>query len=404
MHYGTSTLLQEEQYMAMGSTSSQSPVSEERQYASPYEPRQKLSLLSILLTLLAILALLHFTSSINMTYPLNAVNNCTQLILNNDYTKSIPRFTSSQHLTAVQLVNELTGGQPAAMVQVANSDAEHRLDLYVYGCSIQDTMPKLTLLFKQQGLVEGTAVITQAHTLSISQLDTSLDLDAQTQLLPLQQNIYREYRWTKGALVQTVFPGLYPVTSRREAEELQDEANKGQTPPGADPLTTAKEMAQDLFRWPESKMHATLQDSNTTTAHVLLVHDNPHLEVTVTLNRLIEHTSSGLWFVTGAHTVGITVDQAPVAIPLASPMSIQGTIKQIDGHVNIRIFDHTLTRLLQPAQSQPVLTVHPNGRYTLTTSFRNPLPNQPGLLLVEDIPSDTSKDAGLLLLTSVLLG
>src|SRR5690349_5948014 len=114
MHYGTSTLLQEEQYMAMGSTSSQSPVSEERQYASPYEPRQKLPLLSILLTLLAILALLHFTSSINMTYPLNAVNNCTQLILNNDYTKSIPRFTSSQHLTAVQLVNELTGGQPAA--------------------------------------------------------------------------------------------------------------------------------------------------------------------------------------------------------------------------------------------------------------------------------------------------
>ena len=151
-------------------------------------------------------------------------------------------------------------------------------------------------------------------------------------------------------------------------------------------------------------MHATLQDSNTTTAHVLLVHDNPHLEVTVTLNRLIQHTSSGLWFVTEAHTAGITVDQAAVAIPIASPMSIQGSIKQIDGHVDVRIFDHTLTHLPQPAQSQLAFTARPNGRYRLTTSFSNPLPNQPGLLLIEDIPSDKSKDAGLLLLTSVLLG
>jgi hypothetical protein len=354
---------------------------------------------------LVILALLHFTSSINLTYPINAVNNCPKFILNHDYAKSIPRFTSTQHIAAVQLVNELAGGQPAVMVQVANADAEHRLDIYVYGCSIQDTLPKLTLLFKQQGLVEGTAVITQAHTLSISQLDTSLGPDAEAQLLPLQQNVYREYRWTKGALVQTVFPGLYPVISRSEAEELQDEANKGQTAPGGDPLTLAKEMAQDLFRWPDSKMHATLQDSNMTTAHVLLVHDNPHLEVTVTLNRLIQHTSSGLWFVTEAHTEGITVDQAPVvAIPIASPMSIQGFIRQIDGHVDVRLFDHTLTRLSQPEQSQSAFTVRPNGRYTLTTSFSNPLPNQPGLLLIEDIPSDKSKDAGLLLLTSVLLG
>lgn len=389
--------------MAMGSTSSQSRASEELQHARPCEPRHGLPLLSILLTLLAILTLLHFTAPINLTYPINAVNNCPKFILNHDYTKSIPRFTSTQHIAAVQLVNELTGGQPAVMVQVANADAEHRLDIYVYGCSIQDTLPKLTLLFKQQGLVEGTAVITQAHTLSISQLDTSLGSDAQTQLLPLQQNVYCEYRWTKGALVQTVFPGLYPVTSRSEAEELQDEANKGQTVPGEDPLTLAKEMAQDLFRWPDSKMHATLQDSNTTVAHVLLVHDNPHLEVTVALNRLIQHTSSGLWFVTAAHTAGITVDQAAVTIPIASPMSIQGTIKQIDGHVDVRLFDHTLTRLPQPAQSQSAFTVRPNGHYTVTTSFSNPLPNQPGLLLIEDIPSDKSKDAGLLFLTSVLL-
>lgn len=392
--------------MAMGSTTSQSQTSEKPQHPTACEQRQGLPLLNILLTLLAIMTLLHFTASINLTYLINAVNNCPKLIRTNDYTKNIPPLTRMQHITTVQLVSELTGEQPATMVQVVNTDAEHRLDIYIYGCSIQDTIPKLRLLFKQQGLIDGTAVITQAHTLSIGLLDTSLGPDAQTQLLPLQQNIYREYRWTKGALVQTIFPALYPVTSRSEAEELQNEANQGQTTPGINPLITAQEMARDLFRWPDSKMQATLQDTNTTTAHVLLVHDNPRLEVTVTLNRLIQHTSSGLWFVTGAHTAGITVNQVPIAIPVASPMSVQGTIKHIDGHVDVRLFDHTLTLLSKPTQSNyPNFIVHTNGHYTATTPYNNPIiPNQPGLLLIEDIPSKKSKDAGLLLLTSVLLG
>lgn len=394
--------------MAIGSTAPQSQVRQEPQHAPLDKPRRGLPLLSVLLTLLAIMVLLQLTASINITYPINDVNNCYKLIRTNDYTKSIPPLTRTQYVTSVQLVNELMRGEPAAMVQVANTDAEHQLDIYIYGCSIQDTMPKLRLLFKQQGVVDGTAVITQAHTLSISQLDTSLSPDTDAQLLPLQQNIYREYRWTKGALVQTVFPGLYPVTSRSEAEELQDDANKGDTFPEDDPLTTAKEMARDLFRWPDSKMHATLQDSNTTTAHVLLVHDSPHLKVTVTLNRLIQHTSSGLWFVTGAHTAGITVDPSPVTTPIASPMSVQGTIKHIDGHVDLRLFDHTLTLLPKPAHPNypalPTFTVQPNGHYTATIPYSGQMPNQPGLLLIEDIPSDKSKDTGLLLLTSVLLG
>ena len=167
-------------------------------------------------------------------------------------------------------------------------------------------------------------------------------------------------------------------------------------------------MAQDLFRWPASKIHATLQDRNNTTAHVLLVHDKPRLKVTVTLNRLIQHTSNGLWFVTAAHTGSITIDPAPIAIPIASPMSVEGTIKHITGHVDIQLFDHTLTLLPKSAQPKhpilPAFTARANGRYTATISYSNPTPNQLGLLLIEDSPSDKSKDTGLLLLTNVLLG
>ena len=214
----------------MGSPTSQSQADQKPQISAPHKQWQGPPLLTILLTLLAMMTLLHFTAAININFPANALNNCSQLIRTNDYTKSIPQLRRTQHIAAVQLVNELTGGQSAAMVQVADTGAQQLLDVYIYGCSMHHTRPKLALLFKQQGLIEGTAVITQAHTLSISQLDTSLEPDADAQLLPLQENVYREYRWIKGALVQTVFPGLYPVTSRSEAEELQDKANRGELP------------------------------------------------------------------------------------------------------------------------------------------------------------------------------
>ena len=233
----------------MGSIASQSQIGKGPQLTAPCKQSKRPPLLTILLALLAVIALLRLIAAIHVAYPANTANNCADLIRNNDYTKNIPQLTRTQQITAVQLVNELTGGQPAAMVQVADTSPQQLLDIYIYGCSMQHPTPMLALLFKQQRLVEGTAVITQAHTLSIGQLDTSLGPDADTQLLPLQQNIYHEYRWIKGALVQTIFPGLYPVTSRSEAEELQDQANKGPLP-WDDPLTTAKQMAQDLFTGP----------------------------------------------------------------------------------------------------------------------------------------------------------
>jgi hypothetical protein len=89
-------------------------------------------------------------------------------------------------------------------------------------------------------------------------------------------------------------------------------------------------------------------------------------------------------------------------------MSIQGTIKHITGHIDIQLFDHTLTLLPKSVQPKhptlPALTARANGHYTATISYSNPIPNQPGLLLIEDIPSDKSKNTGLLLLTNVLLG
>ncbi|MBV9229335.1 MAG: hypothetical protein JOZ18_08475 [Chloroflexi bacterium] len=358
--------------------------------------------LTIILSILALLALIHFIAVTHTAYPTLPITNCLELIRNTDYTKFVQLQPETQELGAVQLVDELIDGQPAALVPVTDSSSQHRLDVYIYGCSIQKQRPTLTLLFKHQGLIQGTVDVTGANTLSIGELDTTLPQDASAQLQPLQQSVYREYIWHNGTFVQTVFPGLYPVISRSEAEALQNQANNGQALPWTDPLVTAQQMAQDILHWSSSDLQVTMQDNDGTTAHVLLAELHPRTEVTATLARLVQHTNTGLWFVTSAQTRSITLEQTALHIPIASPMTIQGTIAQTNGHITAQLFDHTLTPI--PILNKAPLSVSENGTYTGTLLYTNNIPDQPGLLLIKSIPPDGSLASGQLLLTNVLLG
>ncbi len=367
------------------------------------QKKRKPHLLTILLALLALLALLHFIAVTHTAYPTITPTDCLGLIRHTDYMQIIDIQHATQQLEAVQFVDELVGGQPAAMLQVTDSSAQHLLDVYVYGCSMQQKQPTLALLFKRQGLIQGTASITRAHTLSIGQLDTTLSADASALLQPLQQNVYQEYRWQHSTFQQVKFPGLYPVTSRSEAEALQDQADTGQTFPWSDPTATAVQMAQDLFHWPTNHIPEKLLDNDGTTAHVLLTQTRSCCTVRITLTRLVQPTSKGLWFVTGAQTPNITSEQTTPALPIASPMSIQGTVIQslTQGRSTPLLFDHTLTPIAVLNGSK--LTIQTNGHYSGTLFYHNSVADQPGLLLIEILPRAQSTAAGQLLLTNVLL-
>jgi hypothetical protein len=374
----------------------QLPVTPDRQKHKGVRP------LTIILSILVLLALVHFIAVTHTAYPTVPITNCLELIRNTDYTKFVQLQPETQELGAVQLVDQLIDGQPAALVPVTDSSPQHRLDAYVYGCSMHKQHPTLTLLFKQQDLIQGTIGVTSANTLSIGEMDTTLPQDAGVQLQPLQQNVYREYIWRNGTFVQTVFPGLYPVLSRGEAEALQDQANNGQVLPWTDPLATTQQMAQDLLHWSHSDLQVRMQDNDGTTAHILLVQQHSHIEVTVTLARLIQPTNTGLWFVTGAQTQGIALEQTALHTPIASPMTIQGTTTLTNGDTRAQLFDHTLTPI--PILNKVPLNVSTNGAYTGTLLYTNNVPDQPGLLLIESMPTDSSLKSGQLLLTNVLLG
>ena len=374
-------------------------------------------LLVLLLIALILIALAHlFIVTHQPSSPASVdTSSCAGLIRTADYTQQVHLQAGAEQLAAVEIVNRLDEGQPASLIQVTHNDAQHTLDVYVFGCVVRNKKPQLTSLFAQRGLPQGTVEISQANTLITGALDTTISADASALLLPLQQNIYREYAWQNGTFQRVVFPSLYPVTSRAEAEALQQDADSGQTLPWNDSLATAEELSRDVFKWQTVDARDTILSNDGTTAQAQVFQDSPHMVVNVTLQRLLQHDSKGLWFVVAAHTAGITLGlagQKPTTLPqgtsaptlLHSPIYLSGTSALADGSTSATLFDHTLTSLASTTGAP--LQAKADGTYSGSFTYSGIIPDQQGLLLVTSQPlaANNTAENGQLLLVPVLLG
>ncbi|HYL42457.1 MAG TPA: hypothetical protein VEU97_03640 [Ktedonobacteraceae bacterium] len=366
------------------------------------QPRlRKPHLLTVLLSLLALITLFHFLAVMHGAIPTAVPINCMGLLRTTDYGRVVHLQAQSQKIGAVQFTNQLLGGQSAVLIEVINTGTGQTVDAYIYGCAMRKQTPTLIPLFTQRGLIEGSISISASNTLITSELDTTISSQTLAQLQPLQQNVYHEYRWQYGHFVPITFPGLYPVSSRGEAEALQQEANNGQAQPWSDPLVTAEQMAKDIFKWPASSPQDNILSNNGTIARVQLVQESMQMRVTVTLERLIQRNKAGLWFVTGAQTNGMSKEQPAAASIITSPTTIKGAGALPDGQTIAALFDHTLTPL--SLLNNPTLNVTNHGSYTGMLFYKNSVQKQPGLLLIQSLPPIGSAEAGQLLLTRVIL-
>ncbi len=375
---------------------------------TPRDKRPHISFITPLLSLLAIIALLHFIAVVHVSNTIAApVTNCDTLLRTTNYTKFVQMSPGQQNIGAIQQVNQLLNGQPAVLVPVVGTDTQHSLSVYIYGCTIEHHTPTLTLLFKQQGLAQGTFSISQAHTLILSSVDPTLAAQDTMLMQATQANIYQEYAWQQGKFVQVAFPSLYPVLSRGEAETLQQQEDSGQQLPWTDPLFTAEQMAKDILQSSGSSSNTDdrVLDNNGTIAHVQLVLQQPATTLTVTLQRLIQPNDSGLWFVTAAQTSDITLAistvQHSTAPFISSPITLTGTSSVTGGTINISLFDHTLTPMSALLASN--LSLRANGSYAGQIAYTNNQPSQPGLLLVSITPSKGSMQAAQMILQNVII-
>lgn len=366
----------------------------------PY--RHKPRLLTIICFVLAIVALVHFIAVTHSAYPTVTPTNCQGWLRTMDYTQVVHLQEKTQEMGAIQFVNQLVGGQPAVMVQVSSTDAQQTLDVYVFGCVQQRQQFKLTTLFSERGLAQGTVSISPDNTLITSALDTSQPAQESALEQPLQENIYREYQWQHHAFVQVAYPSFYPVTSRVEAEALQQQADSGQSLPWSDPLVTAEQMAKDLFHWPGNDPQDSILSNDSTTARVQLVQQNPSITVIVTLKRLIQQNRGGLWFVISVQSSGMALEQPKSLQAVASPIILNGTGALADGTITSALFNHALAPLT--ITNTAPASIDSSGNFTATLSYGNIAPNQEALLLVESLPPNGSSENGQLLLVKVILG
>lgn len=333
---------------------------------------------------------------------------CANLLRQANY-QQILAATSAQQLPPVtQITSDLIPGQLSTFVQVSHpDDPRHLLDVYIYTCSQQGRDSQSTLIpaFQLHDLIQGTASITQAHSLSIGQLDTTLPVDNDLLMQPGQQTMYREYRWQHGAFIQIPFPALFPVLSRAEAQQLQTQANAGTVLPWSDPLKTAASLAQNLLHWSADSTHIHLIRQSAGEAALTLTEKSPSCEFGVTLQRLIQTDEHGLWFVTSASSPGLTLQHNNLDVATSSPLTLRGTLEQTNTTPlptpTALLFDHTLTHLA--VLNTEAITIQPNGGFTGTLHFTNDLPGQPSLLLLAFTTSSAGRQTSSLLLTNVLL-
>ena len=367
----------------------------------------KMRLLPILLGSLVILLLLQFFIAYIPTRQPAPIT-CTGLMGAADYTQAVGLQTPEQSMSAIQMVNNLDGGAPAALVQVTNNGSQPTLDVYIFGCIMQARQPRLIRLLAEQGLAQGTIELTPENTLITARLDNKLPPSAVAFLQPLQENVYEEYSWQANHFAQVPFAGFYPVASQTEAEALQNGFNEGEKNVlWNDPVATALQMSKDLLQW-SNATQSHLVSQTETEALVELTAQNPQIILDVTLKRLIQPDKNGLWFVTDARSPGILLTQSgtlnqPFQPSVTSPIIFSGANVLVDGHTTATLFDHTLTPIEQTTGIP--LDVRPDGTYTGSIPYANLISGQQGVLCVQSLPlpQNDQKEAGQIVITGVLL-
>jgi hypothetical protein len=263
-------------------------------------------------------------------------------------------------------------GVPAleAVVKVRYGGTDDLLDIDVYA-NITGTNP--SRIFHLQGLPHGDVGISNYNTLLTGEIDPKSSQQAGVPSTPVQQDLYREFRWSDGAgtLVQIAFPGLFPDLTRYQAEFEQGEVNTGQgfQQWRLSAVTTAQNFAEFVLGWDPNAPTTVLSGGGTHDAKALILVKNPSAgsaTIKLSLSRLELNTNGGIWEVTDVATDGMTIASPQNAQQLTSPIQVKGVITAFAGKpTTIMLFDHDRTEIGQAAITQASVA----GKTNIATSI-----------------------------------
>jgi len=258
-----------------------------------------------------------------------------------------------------------------AIVKVRYGGTESLLDIAVY-TNITGTTP--SRIFRLNGLPHGDVRISNYNTLLTAQIDPMSSQQAGATPTPVQQDLYREFKWSDsaGTLVQVTFPGLYPDLTRYQAEYEQGEVNTGQgfQQWRLSAVTTAQNFAEYVLGWDPNAPTTVLSGGGTHDARAEILLKNPSMgsaTIKLSLSRLELNANGGIWEVTDVATDGMALTSPQSAQQLTSPVQVRGVVNPaFAGKPNtIMVFDHDRTQIGQTAIPQ----ANGTGKPTIATSL-----------------------------------
>jgi hypothetical protein len=234
------------------------------------------------------------------------------------------------HLAAVNAVESVScgylTGQPLlqAVVMVRSNSPQRQLALYVF-TNLAGSAP--TSIFSLTNMQAGEATISAYNTL----------LTSQQEWQPFQNErilhtLTREFKWSDSAqtLVQVGFVGLYPDSTRDQAEVTQRQVNASQGGRGwqLDAVSTAQFFAEFLLQWPSASSTMVVSGGGTHDTSAVVLVTNPaldHATIQVSLSRLELNTNGGIWEVTAVTTKGLTLTAPRSLQRITSPAPVTGS-------------------------------------------------------------------------------
>ncbi len=256
---------------------------------------------------------------------------------------------------SVSLANIMGTSALQALVTVRYTGTDARLDVYVFN-NISSAKP--TQVFKLPDLVKGDAKISGYNTVMTAEVDKNSTLNAGKPVSAMTVDLFREFDWSasKGTLVQTAFPGIFPDLTRYQAEADQALVNQGHDTWKNDPQAVAKALAKQFFGWQRTLTTKVLsgggsQDVDATVqVQEAPVQGGPTLSPSaiVTLSRLQGNTHN-MWVAIGVEDgTALTLTNIQPKSLVASPVKLEGKGSAFENTVGMAyILDHLYTKVGQ---------------------------------------------------------
>lgn len=255
-------------------------------------------------------------------------------------------------------------GQPTlqALVMVRSAGSGRALDLHVYN---NITAPKPNELFRLLNLQNGNAKISGYNTITTAEVDPNSSANKYGNQTP---DLFREFKWS--ATTQTfdpiAFPALFPDLTRDEAENDQQNPSSWEL----DAAQVAVHFANQYLKW-SLDAAATINSGghNGDASAIVSVTSTGagSSTIKVTLNRLENNTTNGIWMVTDVTSTPALSITSPINLDIIhSPITVTG-----QGNASTAaILDH-LGNPLNEAQTTGGGNAPFNATITFTPSFTN---------------------------------